>query len=180
MDVLKLPITQDSDKQNLQPKESGDIESNRMVDYPVSKTENISGTPKKGANGKINAMSQSPTALTHRVLGLQEPNEHIIHNKIDLKNKASLKIGVNSPKASPRRKRKRYLSNPVSEIANLPSNNANQNDMLIPSGSPTNIIKRKRRRSASLSMNPTNNSPKENKNQENIPAHFKSDILLRL
>ena len=180
MDVLKLPIPQDSVKQNLQSKQAGSVECNKLVDYPVLNTENISNTPEKGANGKINAMSQSPTALNHRVLGSQESNEHIAHNKIDLKNKASLKISVNSPKASPRRKRKRYLSNPVNKMANLPSNNDKQNDMLIPSGSPTSAIKRKRRRSASLSMNPTNNSPKENKNQENIPAHFKTDILLNM
>jgi len=180
MDVLKLPIPQDSVKQNLQSKQDGSMESNRLVDYPVLKTENISNTPKKGSNGKINAMSQSPTALNHRVLGSQGSTDHITNNKIDFKNKASLKISVNTPKASPRRKRKRYLSNPVNETSNVPTNDGNQNDMLIPSGSPTSAMKRKRRRSASLSMNPTNNSPKENKNQENIPAHFKADILLNM
>jgi hemerythrin superfamily protein len=47
MDVLKLPVAQDSVQQNLQSKQDGSIETSRLVDYPVLKTEDISNTKKK-------------------------------------------------------------------------------------------------------------------------------------
>jgi hypothetical protein len=181
MDVLKIPIRQDSVKQNLESKQADNLESNnRLVGYPVLKTENTSNTPKKGSISKLSTLTRSPNALNHKVFGSQESFEHLTPNKIDIKDKASSKISTSCPKASPRRKRKRYLSNPASKMANPSSNNDNQNDMLITTGSPTSAVKRKRRRSASLSINVTNNSPKENKNQENIPTQLKSDILLNI
>ena len=178
MDVLKLPISQGSTKHNLDVKQ-GDTLTNGLVNYPILNVEALSNTPKKRT--KIKSPNMEP--VTNQTdLALITPGSPLAQLKPEGKTRVSLKTNRHSPKASPQRKRKRYLSNPGDATTNASSRNINQGDVVTQARSPSTSIKRKRRRSASLSISDTKNSPKENKNQENLPTNTKpkSNISLNI
>ena len=172
MDVLKIPLPQESVRNSLGVGLGDEKEpSGGVVNYPNLSPKTGSNTPKKRANNKLPDMTRTPPAASPTVVRSWKSVPPLPPFKSDTKYKTTpLKTNISSPKASPRRKRKRYLSNPNNQTAPIPNTTSDQNGVVVQTQSPTSI-KRRRRRSASLSINGTNTSPKENKNQENIQIH---------
>ena len=182
MDVLKLPFPQESVRSSLgvghgdETGPTGDV-----VNYSALSTKTGPNTPKKRANSKLPDMTRTPPAASPTVVSSWKSVPSFTPLKADAKCKTNpLKTNTSSPKASPRRKRKRFLSNPNNQTATISNTTINQNGVIVQTQSPTTSSKRRRRRSASLSINGTNTSPKENKNQENIQNQAGLNISLSI
>jgi len=142
MDVLKLPISKESAKHNFEINQGvGTAPINGLVNYPTLNVETILNTPKKRANSKSPVMGP---VLNQTDLALTTPGSPLARLNSETKNKSSLKTIGPSPKASPQRKRKRYLSNPGNATTNVSSRLGNQNNIVTQVRSPTTSIKRKR------------------------------------
>ena len=178
MDVLNPPLPQDSVRNPIgmgHKDESGSPSG--LVSYSAISAKTGSNTPKKRANSKLPDLTRTPPSVSVR--GVCSPKT--VSFLTPLKSEAKYKIHIESPKSSPKRKRKRYVSNPNNLTSATSKTTINQNGTIIQTqSSPTTANKRKRRRSASLSINGTITSPKENKNQENIQKQGGENLSLTI
>ena len=175
MDVINVQLQPQTINEN--PKQNQDFQIEKKDVNPGFPTQNVQKTkltPKKSQD--INFQDSIATKMVNSIDINKKTSSP--SNRSRLKNKPTLIDDSSSPKQSPKRKRKRYLSNPSNNTEGLLNSPATPNEMTTQSKSPSTAIRRRRRRSASLSIDNSNNSPKENKNNENLPINSKPYVPL--
>ena len=175
MDIIKVPLQSRSASDKTDQNQGYQIEKSDIVShFPSQDNQQTKCSPEIGQDiefqNVINTKVAKGIDLNKKV---SSPS-----TKYKPKNKTTLIDCTSSPKQSPKRKRKRYLSNPANKTEGILNSAANPNEVAIQVRSPSTAIKRRRRRSASLSIDNSNNSPKENKNNENLPLHSKANVPL--
>ena len=183
MDVLKLTLPQESVRGNLGVGPEGKMASHdtaaTAATYTNLSPKATSTTPRKRTTSKNQEMAYTPphpVTQTSRISW--GPLSSITPPKPDSRTKASiLKTYTPSPKKSPKRNRKRFISNPTEHEAKPTPLIQNGGAIVDGAQSPTKGAKRRRRRSSSFTLSSTNTSPKENKNQENIQTENRGENM---
>ena len=169
MDILKLPLPQGAVRGTLGVGHSGETgSSSPTVKYPLLNAKTNSNTPRKRASAKLPVINETSAAANQAANTSWKSPSAATPPKPGTKSKSNI-VKTNTP--SPKRMRKRYLSNPANQHANSPSG---PNGAIVETHSPTK--KRRRRRSTSLSINGTSTPPKENKNHDNIQDQERRDV----